>query len=180
MKPEDLKRAEAVALGMEAEWTAEKEAEIRDRIAREFFGEEGLPKHLREGWAVLEQSREERAKVGYPLPPGGCLTLGRSSVIAGALAEMHTGLARLLNLSVDCIRLRLDKSGGNYTPVADVEAPKDWVIPVAADVIDPKRAAVDHINLAVEIMTLHWRKTVVERLGVVDGRRSDVEQKVVD
>jgi hypothetical protein len=179
MKPEDLKRAEAVALGLSAEWTPEKEAEIRDRIAREFFGEEGLPPHLKEGWAVLEQSRAARAEVGYPLPPGGCLALGRSSVVAGALAEMHTGLARLLNLSVDCIRLRLDRSDGNYKPVADVEVPPDWVIPVAANVTDPKQATIDHINRAVEIMTLHWRKIVLERLGAVDRHRADVAQKIV-
>jgi len=179
MDPNDkLKQAANYARQMSALPSPEDEEKLRDKIARDFFGEKGIPPELKQGWAVLEQLRKEREKVNYPLPPGGCLLLGRESVLAGCMAELHTALANMLHMSVDCIRLRLEKDDfGKIRPAADVEPPDDWVIPVAKNVNEsPAAAAQRYLQQCLNAGSKWFAAAVSERLDGCESRRTDLEQ----
>lgn len=158
--------------------TAEKLAELRDRAVRRFFGEQGIPPHLKEGWAVLEESRRARAEAGYPLPPGGVLLLGVVSVVAGCLAEMHTALADMLHLSVDAIRMRIERDErGGLVPMADIAVPDDWLLPCAKDPAQsPEDATKEFLEKCRALASAHFRANVSERLGSVNTIRPDVAQ----
>ena len=100
--------------------------QMRGRAAAEFFADPGLhpdlQKDLQEGWLVLQERRVERAKAGVPLPPGGCLVLGDSSVVAQCLAEFHNRLAESLGVEVGAVKLRREHG----SVVADVQLPEGW------------------------------------------------------
>lgn len=177
---QQLLEGQAAARRLKAAQTAEVLANIRNRAVRRFFGEEGIPDHLKKGWAVLDQLRAHRQQVGYPLPPGGCLLLGRESVVAGAMAEMHSALAMLLHVSVDNIKLKLMRTEqGHLQPVADVQLPEGWLLPAAKDPRkDLDAAARDYIETCVQHLSKIFRKTVSERLGHCESRRPALDQPV--
>jgi hypothetical protein len=187
MKPEDLKQAEAVARSLQAEYTPEKDAEIRDRIAREFFGEGGIPPGLYQGWAILEDLRKKRAEVGYPLPPGGVMILGYQSVLAGCLAEMHQSLAAVLGVSVDAIRMSVRKdSRGKPVPAASFTPPDDWVIPISfagslkgADRDSVFQEAIGgYVQAAIDRLTGAYWSNMRTRLVACDKIRPELQQPV--
>lgn len=111
----------------------------RQRAAADFFRDPGLPedvqKDLLEGWDVYQERVRVREEAGSPLPPGGCLTLGESSVLAQCLADFHMALAEILGVPTEAVKLRID-GGGPVAPnviqsakrkvIADVELPEDW------------------------------------------------------
>jgi len=179
MENKHLWKAETIAKSLSPQKTKESEEAIRDRIARQFFGEAGIPKELKEGWAVLEQLRENRLKVGYPLPPGGCLLLGREAAVAGCLAEMHTALANMLRISVDRIKLRLERNDlGQINPVADIDVPNDWVVPIAGTKEDPNEAAKTYLAACVRMASHQFRIMISDRLQICDDRRLDIVQEM--
>jgi hypothetical protein len=162
-----------------AKVTAEKLEEIRDRAVRRFFGEAGVPPHLAAGWAQLDEDRRLREEIGAPLPPGGVLLLGRESVIAGCMAELHGGLAAMLSISVDRIRLKLDRTPhGRLSPIADIDLPSDWLLPVATSGDDPDAATERYLAQCVEMANAHFRRSVSARLGSCDTHRPDVAQPI--
>jgi hypothetical protein len=178
---QQLLEGQAVARQLTAENSKTQRMVIRDQIARQFFGEAGIPPEMHHGWAALEQLREHREEVGYPLPPGGCLVLSRESVVAGCLAEMHAGLAAALRLETGDIKMKLEATPEGYLkPVADISVPDDWIIPVAKDPRkSPQEAARAYLDEVVKVASAYFREAVVERLNYCDRYRPALAQKVV-
>lgn len=143
-------------------------------IATKFFSGEDIPPHLLQSWEAYDSYRDAREQVGDPLPPGGCLVLGFASVIQACMAEMHTNLATLLRLPREAIVVRLDRSTGKPIPVADIEDPKDWIVP-ARPGQDPKAAVKEHIDRAISQAQEYFRITVQERLFWCEQRRQDLD-----
>lgn len=158
----------------------ESKAERQDRMVRSLFGEAGIPDHVKAGWAAIEQLRKSRLEVGYPLPSGGCFLLGRESVVAGCLAEMHAGLAAMLHLEVDRITMRLDRTPKGYiVPVADITLPDDWLLPLAKDPRQsPDEAAKQYLDACVESASAKFRADVIHRLDHCESLRPEVAQKI--
>ena len=179
MDKSDLQKAAAVARSLDGS-TRETEEQLRDRAVAKFFGEQGIPPHLKNGWAVLETNRKHRAEVGYPLPPGGCLTTGYESVVAGAMAEVHSHLARVLVLDAKFIKLglRRDSRGKMQLEAKIVDPPDNWVVPAVQTARDYDEAVRQHVARAVGVLNGHFQNTVAERLGVYAFRRVDVDQEV--
>lgn len=161
--------------------TKEKEEEIRNRIARDFFAGGDLPDDLKRGWAVLEQLRKHRQEIQYPLPPGGCFLLGRESVIAGCMAEMHTALSKMLRISPENIKIRLERDeAGHIQPVADIETPGDWIMPVKAHGDkSAEEMTRDYLERFTKIASQWFKETVSQRLSVCEDRREELMQEVV-
>ena len=185
---DELERAREHAQSLLPILTAERAAELRDRAARAFFDEAGIPPDLKRGWAVLEERRREREKVRAPLPPGGCFLLGYQAIVAGCLAEIHSILCGWLRLPPSAIRLRLERTEKlglrKFRPVADFEIPDDWVLPVGGEVaqkvlgagasaVDAPRAFIEKALCAVEG---HYYTILRERLEAADLVRVDVLQ----
>jgi len=179
-KPATVEEAKAYASGMIPNPSLLKE-EIVDRVARQFFGEHGIPKHLQAGWAIYQDSRKHREEVGYPLVPGGCLALGVESVVAGCLAEMHTGLAILLNMEPEYIHMKIERTeSGQLEPRADVAPPSDWIVPTASGSLDPDKAAEEYIRRCVVMLSGHFQNTLSQRLARCDDVRTDCLQRIAD
>jgi hypothetical protein len=169
MKPEDLKAAEAVAKALLGERTPEKEAEIRDRIAREFFADTGIPPGMYRGWAILEDLRKKRAEIGYPVPPGGVMLLGYQSVMGSCLAEMHTALAIALGVPPGAITLSVQWDARRRPiPVASFDPPQDWIAPTG----DIGAYVGDALN---RLRATYWF-TLEMRLAAVDKIRPELQQ----
>lgn len=111
--------------------STETEEDLRNRVAREFFGEEGIPAHLAEGWAVFDDWRTKRAEAGYPVPPGGVLVTGYSSAIAAVAAELHTRAAAALKLEARYVRV---VGVNKELRVRVVDPPISWILPEAEGV----------------------------------------------
>lgn len=175
-----VREAEKVARELAVKDAAEKLAAMRERVVERFFGESGIPDHLKEGWAIFDKNREIRAKVGHPLPPGGVLLLGINAVVAGCLAEMHTALADMLQVSIDNIRMRIERTPeGHLNPVADIDVPSDWLLPIAKDPRSaPEEAAKAYLNHCIEVAQAHFRVSVTKRLATVNTKRSEAAQPV--
>lgn len=166
---------------MTAEASAESAERLKNSAVKEFFGEDGVPVDLKKGWAIYEQRRQARAKVGAPLPPGGCLLLGREAVVGGAVAEAHMKLAAGLRINPKAIKLRLKKDGGGKVNlVADVDAPTDWVIPVARlGSQAPQDAARTYIQSVLMHINVWFRTEVLKRLEASELIRPELQQRVI-
>jgi len=176
---QQLLEAQRLARTLKAVQTAEGRESIRNKIAQQFFGEEGIPSEISEGWEVLEEARRVRSEMGYPLPEGGCLVLGTSSVIAGCMAEMHMVLSGKLDLPANSIHLKLTKTeDGRLQPVADIELPEGWLLPRADPRRDPGEAVQEYLSQAVQEASRHFRVIVSERLRSCMTRRSEGIQAV--
>ena len=154
---------------------------VRDRIVRQLFAEiGGVPPEMEQGWAALSQLRDMRKKIGYPLPPGGALIIGFEAVIAGCMAELHNNLALTLDLDHGLIKLRLERDlKGHLVPIADVELPDNFFVPIVAQgIVDPNKAAEHYLGRVLEAANVEFRRTVTERLGGIDNRRDDLMQAV--
>lgn len=178
----DIRAAEMHARGMAPVRTDADEERRKNEAVREFFGEEGLPKDLQQGWAIYEQRREQRLKVGAPLPPGGCLVLGREAAMAGAMAEAHMKLSAALRLHSNAIRLRLKRDeAGRINLVAAVDPPDDWIIPITLGdqpAQDPKEAAKVYIQSVLKQINIWFREVASERLAACDLVRVNLLQPV--
>lgn len=167
----ELKAAAQYARGLMPELTPQKKAELRDRAAREFFDADGIPPHLKQGWAVLEQARAARAEVGYPLPPGGCFLLGYEATVAGALADLHTLVAQALKMDPKHIRVRLRGT----RPVAEVAPPKDWLLPIAAKPDESPDVAMKRLlEQIMQPLQVWFRQQLLARLSQCDQVRGDL------
>jgi hypothetical protein len=187
-----LERARGYAGALQPVLTKDRAAELKDRAARAFFDEEGIPHDLKQGWVVLEERREQRAKVGFPLPPGGRFFMSYQTVVAGCLAEVHSILCNWLKLPADAIRMRLALvegiGGSQYKPVADFEIPKDWILPVSGEVVNqvigsrgelrPDEAAKKFIEQSLAAIQDHYQKIVRERIAAVDMVRPELLQPI--
>ena len=131
---DSVKIAEASRLARLLKGTSSvSEEDIRNRVAREFFGEAGIPAHLAEGWAVFDDWRNKRAEAGYPVPPGGTLVTGYSSVLAAVAADLHTKAAA--HLRIDAIHVRVVIKNKEFKVLVP-NPPTEWVLPVANGVAE--------------------------------------------
>jgi len=177
MKKDDLLRAAAVARSLDP---AEKSATdlITQKVADEFFGEHGIPQHLKDGWAALEENRRVRAEIGIPLPPGGCVLTGFEAVIAGAVAECHTAIARALRLESKYLRLSVNRTAAGLGLNAVVDPPQSWVLPSAQTSSNYDEAVKVYVARVTKGASLEFRRLVAERLGCFTRRRSDVDPEI--
>lgn len=150
--------------------------------ADKFF--EGHPE-LREGFAIYQQRRTARQKVGAPLPPGGCFLLSDAAVIAGCMAEAHTMLARILNVSPNDIRLRIERPGinTNIRLTADVAVQRPEVVHGLSSPED-QQTEIDamnreHIEAGLREVNPVFLKDLRERLGSVRQMRPELCQSVL-
>jgi hypothetical protein len=156
--------------------------EAQNRAVAKFFAESGIPKDLARGWAIYQQRRETRAKVGAALPPGAVLLLGDASVIAAVLAEAHTALATRLRLPASALQLRIDSEARGRDRgrlLIDVRDPGDWVIPVTAfKGQDPTALAKQYLSDQLDSINVWFRQTLRERLRQCRRVRGDVRTRV--
>jgi len=176
--PNDLDRARSIARAIQTEDPLVLAARLRSQIARDFFGEAGIPSDLQEGWDVLEQQRKVRAEVGFPLPPGGTFTLGFDSVIAGATEEFHRSLAQALGVDHALLSIKVVRNGKRILP----EASLDWerakiVVPVERGQTYDEAVAARVYALAAPLI-MRYEVSLYERLGVYARKRVDVAQTV--
>jgi hypothetical protein len=175
----DIRKAEQLARGMSPQQTEASAERLKDEAVRAFFGEEGIPPDLKKGWAIYEQRREQRVKVGAPLPPGGCLLLGREATVAGVMAEAHMKLSVALRIDSAAIKLRLKRDeAGRVNLVADVDPPSDWIMPVAigGEAQTPQEAAKIYIKSALIQINAWFREEVGRRLDACAVVRTDLQQ----
>lgn len=173
-----IKQAEQYARAM-IPLAASDEEQIRNRIANQFFGEDGIPPALKQGWIALEQRRKMREQVGYPLPPGGCFILGYQATVAGLMAELHTILARTLKMDPKHIKMQLMKhASGSIYPAIEIDPPKEWLLPITMDIKDPKVAEQQYLRAIILEGQMWWHKAVKERMPRCDSYRRDLRQPI--
>lgn len=157
-------------------------AKMAERGAERFFADHGLPEELMDGWRRYQLRCNERIKVGYPMPPGGCIVLGRESVWAGCLAEFHTGLANLLQIKPEKIKLKIDNAGSLPRVVAEVEMSELPAVKLAGDPAlqdaDREKILGQYLAQSVELLNQVFRANLGERLGACEVRREDLIQEV--
>jgi hypothetical protein len=174
-----IRRAEMMARAMVPEQLDTER--LKDEAVRSFFGEDGIPPDLKEGWGIYEQRREARAEVGAPLPPGGCLVLGREATIAGVVAEAHMKLSAVLRIDSKAVKLRIKRDdAGRLNLVADVDPPNDWIMPIQLDGLaqSPDEAAKAYIKVSLVRINLWFRETAAARLDACVRHRGDLVQAV--
>jgi hypothetical protein len=175
----DLDRIRKFAQRLSPLITDSQLEKMRDQMARRFFGEGGVPPHLKEGWAALEQRVKEREAVGYPMPPGGCFILGREATIAGCLADMHMYLARVMNMEASRIKLRIEQSPeGHLIPLMDVDPPDNWVIPIRKLSGDIRADMSSYFEKTFDVANQWFREAAVARLKKCEMVREDVHPTV--
>jgi hypothetical protein len=175
----DIRKAELLARGMTPQQTEASVERLKDEAVRSFFGEAGIPPDLKQGWAIYEQRRKQRAKVGAPLPPGGCLLLGREATVAGVMAEAHMKLSVALRIDSAAIKLRLKRDDADRVNlVADVDPPNDWIMPVSVggEAQTPQEAAKIYIKSALIQINAWFREEVGRRLDACAVVRTDLQQ----
>jgi hypothetical protein len=145
---------------------------------KDFF--KGLPPELRKNYAVYQQRRQALAKVGVPLAPGGVFMLGNEAVVSGAMAELHTALARLLALPVDHITLRLEPG---LRVEADVTMPKDYTLPLEIVGQNPVTTQAEvqtiyrqYMESTMQLLNEQFKRDLAARLDANETRRPDLEQ----
>lgn len=160
--------------------STETEEDIRNRVAREFFGEAGIPAHLAEGWAVFDDWRTKREEVGYPVPPGGVLVTGYSAVLASVAAQLHTRAAEMLKLDVQYVRV---VGVNKELRVRVIDPPISWILPDATGVIPGDEASYQAaVQAFVDKTTDRLRALFMLELGNLCAqctwRRADLDQEV--
>jgi len=181
-KAVEMRKAEMLARNMTPVETEASVERLKDEAVRAFFGEEGIPPDLKKGWAIYEQRRKERDRVEAPLPPGGCLLLGREATVAGAMAEAHMKLAAALHIDTRAIKLSLKRDEANrINLIADVSPPDDWVIPIAIGnqaAQTPQEAAKVYIQSVLRQINLWFRTEVGVRLEASEKIRPELSRPV--
>lgn len=135
------------------------------------FGLDEIPESIERGWDRIEARTKMFSEAGRPIPRGGCLLLGQSSVVGGALAEMHMELCSVLKVGADSIDLRLDNVAGDIKPVVDIRVPDGWVLPVANQIKDPDLAIRHYLDDVVEVCRARFLRKAISRLDRCNLRR---------
>jgi hypothetical protein len=178
---EELRQAQQIAESMVPHESPELLERRKDQAVQAFFAESGIPSDLKEGWAIYQQRRKMREGVGAPLPPGGCLLLGREATVAGVMAEAHMKLSAALRIDSKAIKMRLKRNeDGHVNLVADVDPPSNWIIPVAVDrqTQTPQEAAKLYIQRSLMQINTWFRSVVGERLVACEIVRPELQQRV--